>query len=1060
MKQLFLRTCLSVLALFMAASSFAYDFEVDGIYYEKILDEISDEITVTVTSGDVNYSGDVTIPSSVTNKDNGKTYSVTAIGEDAFWCCYGLTSIEIPSSVTSIGRYAFGYCYCLTSIEIPSSVTSIGEYAFYKCSGLTSITVDPANTAYDSHNNCNAIIRKSDNTLIAGCQNTVIPSSVTSIGGYAFYDCSGLTTIEIPSSVTSIGYDAFYGCSGLISIEIPSSVTSIGRAAFSGCSGLTSIKVDAANTVYDSRDNCNAIIETSSNSLIAGCQNSVIPSSVTSIGSYAFGDCTGLTSVEIPSSVTEIGYDAFYGCKGLTSIEIPSSVTEIGGRAFGNCSGLISMKVDAANTVYDSRDNSNAIIEKATNTLIAGCQNTVIPPTVKTIGPYAFYSTGSTASLYIPSSVSKIDKTSFYYCVVDIYCLADVDFNCFQYLSYSKHLYVERTKYDQLMASDLPDNIKSKLVLIDPHSIIPESGQLWWGYFSNQDISSFNNKGGIGWSASEPETLDVAVRISDDKYFVPESTIKAVSIWLKEDVAKITQDMKIWISTSLVNDLSNAEFVQTVPQSSLQEGMNEIKLNKPFSVKQLPLYVGYTIMTSGKAFPIGRGGDDVQDAFFYKNSSQDWEDISMEGVGKLALQVLVDGGNYPRDCVTADDFAPVVTLQGEEVSVPLIITNKGENPVTSVSYTVAINGSKVSDERLLNLGYLQFNSSATVNIPLPVSTNAQRNTEVVTITKVKGVANKADDKTATGSVLKLAYKPEVVPVVEEFTGTWCGYCPYGIVGMSKAHETFGDKVVLIAAHSGDVMETSAYKEVINTFASGYPSAYSNRESNLYPSSSTVISRITSAFNRTTLGDVSLTAAWTDESETAIDFYTTTRFAYDDDKGNYGIAFVLTEDGMSGTGSSWAQANFLSGEDPSGDEEMAFWYSAASRVTGLEYDHVAVDGWGVTEGIDGSVSKKFRTGQAMNYRYRANIGDNSLIQDKKKLKAIALLIDRDKGNIVNAAQSEVAHVPTGISAVQANGDSQAKVVGYYSIDGKKLTTPQRGINIVRMSDGTTHKVLVK
>ena len=298
------------------------------------------------------------------------------------------------------------YCTSLTSIEIPNSVTIIGDNAFNGCSSLTSMTVEENNPVYDSRNNCNAIIETASNTLISGCKNTVIPNSVTTIGNYAFDYCRSLTSITIPNSVTTIGNYAFNACNSLTSIVIPNSVTTIGSSAFSSCSGLTSISVAAGNTTYDSRDNCNAIIETTTNTLIAGCKNTIIPNSVTTIGDHAFHYCSSLTSIEIPGSVTTIGDYAFYDCISLTSIEIPNSVTYIGGSAFYNCRSLTSIEIP----------NSVTTIGKSAFGYCSSLTSITIPGSVTTIGYAAFCGCSSLTSVKIPNSVTTIGESAFKYC--------------------------------------------------------------------------------------------------------------------------------------------------------------------------------------------------------------------------------------------------------------------------------------------------------------------------------------------------------------------------------------------------------------------------------------------------------------------------------------------------------------------------------------------------------------------------------------------------------------------------------------------------------------------
>ncbi len=324
MKQLKSIILLTLLMCMVGAKVFAYNAKINGIYYN-----FSGTNAIVTSDGILPgyYTGSVVIPETVTY--NGTTYTVTSIGNSAFYhCsgltrvtipnsvtsiggkafygCSGLTNINIPNSVTSIGYQAFIYCYGLTSVNIPYSVTSIADQAFSGCSGLTSVTIGNSVTSigilvFDA---CSCLTEVNYNA-----------TNCTSMGSYdypVFKNCSSLTTLNIGDNVQIIPAYAFYGCSGLISVTIPNSVTSIGNSAFYHCSGLTSM---------------------------------TIPNSVTSIGSGAFSGCSGLTSVTIPNSMTNIGSYAFSGCSGLMSVTIPNSVTSIGEKAFSSCQNLESVTI-------------------------------------------------------------------------------------------------------------------------------------------------------------------------------------------------------------------------------------------------------------------------------------------------------------------------------------------------------------------------------------------------------------------------------------------------------------------------------------------------------------------------------------------------------------------------------------------------------------------------------------------------------------------------------------------------------------------------------------------
>ena len=337
----------------------------------------------------------ITIPNSVTSIgrsafDNCTSLtsitipnSVTSIGGDAFYGCTSLTSITIPNSVTSIGGDAFYGCTSLTSVTIGNSVTSIGGNPFSGCKSLLSIEVSDNNKNYSSFDGI--LFNKNKSELIAypaGKTDSeyAIPNSVTSIGSYAFYGCTSLTSVEIPDGVTSIDWHAFSNCTNLTSIIIPNSVTSVGSYAFEYCTSLTSITIpDSVKSIGNwAFDHCKSLTSVTIGNSVTSV---TIGNSVTSIGSYAFNACTSLTSVTIGNCLTSIDERVFNYCTSLTSVTIGNCVTSIGERVFNYCISLKSV---------------------------------IIPNSVTSIGDYAFCYCDSLKDVYYTGSQSDWKKIQIY----------------------------------------------------------------------------------------------------------------------------------------------------------------------------------------------------------------------------------------------------------------------------------------------------------------------------------------------------------------------------------------------------------------------------------------------------------------------------------------------------------------------------------------------------------------------------------------------------------------------------------------------------------------------
>ena len=444
MKKIFL---FALMALVSAFQGWAFDFEVDGIYYT-----ITGSGTVSVVKGTYDYDGDVTIPKTVSN--GVETFNVTGIGEGAFKSCGELTSVTLPEGLTSIGNEAF-YQSGIKTVSLPSTLSSMGTSAFRECRNLTGVVLPDAlkeikEYAFYQCSNLKTMTLGQNTTMIetnafrqTGITNVVIPKSVKTISHDSFCENSAMKSLVINNAAVFIDYDAFWDCTGLETVDLGNAVTGFGSneyygyGTFRGCTALTKIVIPESVTQLSyTFVKCSRLYDvtlpntliTIGNSSFASCaiKELTIPSSVTSIGKSAFAGCP-LTSINLPSSLNTIEYNAF-ASTALTEVVIPSSVTLINSQAFFDCKSLRKVKIENAPVkLIDAFrscpslmevDLGNSVIE-----IVSQCfrhctklTTITIPNTVKAIGEYAFGECSLLEKVILPNALTSIQRDAFYNC--------------------------------------------------------------------------------------------------------------------------------------------------------------------------------------------------------------------------------------------------------------------------------------------------------------------------------------------------------------------------------------------------------------------------------------------------------------------------------------------------------------------------------------------------------------------------------------------------------------------------------------------------------------------
>lgn len=337
--------------------------------------------------------------------------------------------------------------------------------------------------------------------------------------------------------------------------------------------------------------------------------------------------------------------------------------------------------------------------------------------------------------------------------------------------------------------------VKSMKRMPAKKTITPTDNQMWWGYY-------FGDKGWSGVGTGKAETFDCAILVPANHELVGASTINAIRFYLFES-ANVSM-AKVWISSSLPNDVDAADYVQSIEVSSLVSGPNEISLNTPYSVNNQAIYVGYSFTIINPEYAIIQGGNYVPNSLFLRSSESitTWGEVSY--LGCLGLNLLIEGGSYPSSQATLVKFGPSVVEVGSSVDMPAEITNEGKDPITSLSYTITSNGN-TSEEKTIAVSEIPFSSTVTVDIPVEADATEGSVSKTLTITKVNGKENTASNKTATGDLRTVRKLWPRTVLIEEFTTEYCVFCPEAAAGLASFMTTYPDmasRVATVCHHAG------------------------------------------------------------------------------------------------------------------------------------------------------------------------------------------------------------------------------------------------------------------
>lgn len=613
-------------------------------------------------------------------------------------------------------------------------------------------------------------------------------------------------------------------------------------------------------------------------------------------------------------------------------------------------------------------------------------------------------------------------------------------------------------------------------------------GSAMVGAFAAESVVTFTYAGdeyGV-WGKNKSQIYDVAMRIDDPALIGKKITsiravlnaydgIESTSLWLSKELTLVKNDNNVKVN---VPDTYSAEVVPekiSLAGDNVSCGQLSVKLDTPYTITEEGIYVGYSLtvpavekgesLTEQQSYPLLLSLGDYPNSLYLRASKDFLKWVAYNSkIGASAMIYVSLEGDFEEYSVGLRSIASSYVPLDKDFNVKAVISTPGAKDVSSIGYTYSVDGKSFDGSIDFNPPIApSFIRSTDIYLPIAGLSELGKHTIDVNINKVNGMDNANPVASASFDVTVLPFVPQHRPMLEEFTGTWCGWCTRGYYALETLNDLYGDAVVLAAYHDSDPMQVT---DVFPVAAGGFPSASLNRngvEDPYYGNANDGFGmrfEVAESMETAVPGDISVQATWANDEKTEIKIISTATFFEDKVNAGYKVGYLLINNGLSGEGTAWVQSNYFPSYASSyAGTELEVLTTWPAKVPGLIFNDVVVDTNGMM-GVENSIPSDVAFNEPYSSEFSYDIASNSVIQDKDKLYVAAFIINPD-GTIFNAIKVKVDDA----DAVKSiNGNLNEVSAEYYNLSGIRVAKPQDGIfvKVAKMSDGSvsTSKVILK